>query len=200
MSELGDYYEEYIKEVIDGEVYYMSPGISVHAWTVTRLGHKFYDYLKLNNKKCEVFTENIEVYLNGKDDKNFVVPDISIICDVSKFDKRGYRGAPELIVEVLSPATAKKDKEEKLLAYEKASVKEYWIVDTKSKSIEQRILKDGKYKLENFVILMDEVEFDKLTEDQKNKYTTNIKPHIFPELEIDLNELFNYYWRQKEHL
>jgi len=197
MSELRDY-EEYIKEVIDGEIYYMSPGISIHAWAVMRLEHKFYDYLKLNKKECEVFAENIEVYLDGDNSKNFVVPDISIICDISKFDKRGYRGAPELVVEVLSPATAKKDKEEKLLAYERASVKEYWIVDTKSKSIEQRVLRDGKYKLENFVTLMDEAEFDKLTEDQKNKYTTKIKSHVFPELEIDLNEIFNlkHFWRQ----
>jgi len=183
--------ENYIKEVIDDKIYYMSPGISIHAWVITRLADEFRYYFRLKKKNCHAFAEGLEVYLNGKDDNHFVVPDISIICDKSKFDKRGYRGIPELIIEVLSSSTAKKDREDKLLLYEKAGVKEYWIADTKNKSIEQRYLANGKYKLENIVTLMDEIEYDKLTEEEKENYTTKIKPLIFEDLEIDLNEIFN---------
>ena len=75
-----------------------------------------------------------------------MVPNLAILCDKSKFSERGYKSAPELIVEVLSKSTAKKDKNEKLLLYEKFGVKEYWLVDKNNKSIEQRIF-DKKYKL-----------------------------------------------------
>ena len=185
----------YTKEVIGGNVYYMLPGLSVHIKTISRLSRKFNVFFESTNKECAVYTEGLEVYLDPEDKENYVVPDLSIICDNSKFIERGYNGAPELIVEVLSAKTAKKDKEDKedkLLAYEKFSVKEYWIVDIKNKSIEQRILVNGKYKLENYVVIMNKAEYNKLTEEEKNSYTTKIKPSLFPDLEIDLNQLFDF--------
>ena len=189
MSELRNY-EDYTKEIIDDQIYYMAPGISAHAWATTELGDKFRDYFKLKDRRCKVFVENLEVYFDAKSDKNFVVPDISIICDDTKFGRRGYKGVPELIVEVISPSTSSKDKGAKFRAYEKAGVKEYWIVSPKEKSIDQYALEDGKYNYVNTVALMDEIEFDKLTEEQRINYSSIIKSIIFNDLEIDLNEIF----------
>jgi Uma2 family endonuclease len=103
-----------------------------------------------------------------------VQPDICVVCDLSKLDKRGCIGAPDLIVEVLSPSTAKKDWNKKLTLYETAGVREYWIIDPKAKAVYTFILQpDGQY-------------------DDGTMYECDQKApvHIFEGLEIDLNELF----------
>jgi len=191
MHELSNHEDYYIKEIIDGQIYYMAPGISAHLIIITKIGYKFNRYFENKNKKCMAHTEGLEVYLDANYTKNFVVPDISIICDNSKFGRRGYKGAPELIVEVISQSTASKDRGAKFKAYEKASVKEYWIVSPKEKSIDQYVLKNGKYEHKDTIVLMDEIEFDKLTEEQKSSYSPIIRPSILDDLEIDLNEIFD---------
>ena len=93
------------------------------------------------DKTCEVYPAPFDVRLdeeeNSPDDKiiNIVQPDVSIVCDKNKIDDRGCRGAPDLIVEILSPSTAKKDFNEKYLLYERYGVKEYWIADPANKVI-----------------------------------------------------------------
>jgi len=188
IGELRDY-DGYIEEIIDSNVFYMLPGMSDHIKAITRIAYKFNHYFEIHDKNCMAYTEGLEVYLDPNNKKYYVVPDISIICE--DFDGRGFYGSPELIVEVLSYATAKKDRNEKFKAYEKAGVKEYWIVDTKSKSIEQYTLKDEEYELKNVIALISDIEYDKLTDEQKNSYTTKISPSIFEDLEIDLNYIFN---------
>lgn len=183
--------DDYTLEIIDGKIYYMSPGTTAHLRALTRIGYAFHDYFKLTNKKCEAYTEGLEVYLDKDNEKNYVVPDVSIICDEEKFDQRGYKGVPTLIAEVLSPKTAKKDKTVKLLAYEKAGVQEYWIVSTKEKSIDQYILENGKYVLKDIITLLDNVDFEKLDEQQKSEYSPVIIPSMFEDLKIDLNEIFD---------
>ena len=76
---------------------------------------------------------------------NVVQPDIVVVCDKEKLDDRGCKGAPNLVVEVLSPATGKKDMHEKFVLYEKAGVKEYWVVYTKDKTIVVFALEGEKY-------------------------------------------------------
>jgi len=103
----------YTKEVINGKIFYMLPGLSVHIKTISRLSSKFSYFFISNNKKCAVYTEGLEVYLDPENMGNYVVPDLSVICDNSKFGDRGYIGVPELIVEVLSAKTAKTAKKDK---------------------------------------------------------------------------------------
>ena len=103
-----------------------------------------------------------------------VQPDICVICDLSKLDDRGCIGAPDLIVEVLSPSTTKYDWYYKFGLYEKAGVREYWIVNPKSKIVNVFILQpDGQY-------------------DIGTEYDCGQKApvHIFEGLAIDLNDLF----------
>nr|WP_018132011.1 Uma2 family endonuclease [Effusibacillus pohliae] len=127
-------------EIIEGIPYNMTPAPSTeHQRIIGNLHGEFYSYLK--GKPCSAFVAPFDVRLlaDGKADdqvKNVVQPDISIICDPNKIDEKGCLGAPDLIVEVLSPSTAKKDRSEKLRLYRLAGVREYWIVDPLNKTVE----------------------------------------------------------------
>ncbi|MCL2323626.1 MAG: Uma2 family endonuclease [Oscillospiraceae bacterium] len=181
--------ENRIKEIINGQIYYMLPGISPHGRVISRLSQEFYKFFP--DRKCEVLSEGLNVFLEGEESEDFVVPDLVIICDKSKFSIRGYEGAPTLVAEVLSQKTAKKDKEEKLSAYEKAGVKEYWIVNIKDKSVEQRVLIEGKYKLVNIAFILDKEDYRDIEEDKIDKLS-KLKCHVFEDLTIDLNGIFDF--------
>jgi len=141
------------RELINGIVQLMSPAPRRKHQSISSLLNYFIvNYLK--NKKCEVYTAPFDVRLpkNGEkgDDKIYTVvqPDISIICDLEKLDDRGCIGAPDLIVEILSPSTAKKDINDKFILYQECGVKEYWIVNPNDENINVFFLdKKGKYQL-----------------------------------------------------
>ena len=141
------------RELINGIVQLMSPAPRRKHQSISSLLNYFIvNYLK--NKKCEVYTAPFDVRLpkNGEkgDDKIYTVvqPDISIICDLEKLDDRGCIGAPDLIVEILSPSTAKKDINDKFILYQESGVKEYWIVNPNDENINVFFLdKKGKYQL-----------------------------------------------------
>ena len=140
------------RELIHGFIKMMSAPRVEHA-VVSRNIYRSLDTIVIKNKgKCEVFYAPFDVRLpkhgdttNNKID-TVVQPDICVICDLSKLDERGCCGAPDMIVEILSPSTLKKDVNEKFYLYEEAGVKEYWIVHPKDKSVTVFILQeDGKY-------------------------------------------------------
>jgi len=143
-----------------------------------RLSNQFYNYLL--GKECEVYPAPFDVRLpvGNEIDENAtttVQPDISIICDKSRLKGTGYFGVPTLVVEILSPATAAYDKKIKRKRYEKAGVKELWIIDPFNKTVDVFKLEEGKYtQLESY--------------SSEDKITVN----IFPDLEIDLNPVFDY--------
>jgi len=184
------YNENHIKEIINGKIYYMMPGTSSHVRVISRLLVEIAQYLKSIDSDCEVASEGLKVYLNGADSENYVVPDLVVVCDMTKYSIRGYEGVPILIVEVLSPATAKKDKDEKLLEYQNAGVKEYWIVSIGDKCIEQRVLIDGVYKLVNISFILNDILYEiELTDEVKERYS-KITSNVFSDLTIDLKEIF----------
>jgi len=121
-------------ELIDGAAYNMSPAPSTSHQRVSRI---LFSHLCnfVENRSCEPFSAPFDVYLPEFPDQDIneidtiVQPDIIIICDSSKIFQKGCLGAPDLVVEILSPSTAKKDMHEKFQLYEKHGVKEYWIVD-----------------------------------------------------------------------
>lgn len=181
-------YKNYKEEKIDGKVYLMSPIANPkHGETIGNLHLVFASYLK--GKSCKVFTDNIAIYLD-KEKNNYVVPDLSVLCDPSKFTKTGYHGVPSLLVEVISRSNIKRDRIEKFELYERFGVQEYWLVDYVSKVIEQYVLVDNKYKLEQAIALVEEDELEIFTEEERAAYTTIIKPTIFKDLEVDLKEIF----------
>ena len=115
-------------ELIDGHIYYMAPPDRKHQRILGELFTTIYNYIKSNNGSCEPYIAPFAVYLN-KDDKNYVEPDISVICDKSKLDDRGCNGAPDWIIEIVSPSSRRMDYYTKLFKYRTDGVREYWIVD-----------------------------------------------------------------------
>ncbi len=121
-------------ELIDGIAYNMSPAPSSRHQRIASIIHgELYIFLK--NKQCKAYTAPFDVMLpifpieNEDNIDTIVQPDISVICDPSKITKKGCLGAPDLVVEILSPSTSKKDLNEKFGLYEKHGVKEYWVID-----------------------------------------------------------------------
>jgi Uma2 family endonuclease len=146
------WWDEKRRELINGFVKMMTPAPSTRHQQVLREieGQLWY---QLKKKKCQVFPAPFDVRLPTSpdeisDDKIFTVvqPDICIICDEKKLDEKGCIGAPDLIIEILSKSTVKKDVEEKYLLYQESGVKEYWLVHPKDETLTVFELKKGKYQ------------------------------------------------------
>jgi len=137
-------------ELIDGEVYAMSAPSTAHQSICMELSRQFANFLV--GKQCKVFASPFDICLNGKGDEDDTVvqPDIIIICDESKLDKKRLNGAPDLAIEILSPSTASRDRIVKLNRYLKAGVREYWIVDPEIEGITVNTLENGKYVVSAF--------------------------------------------------
>ena len=137
------YYEEQWDELINGKIVSMSPRPSVNHHTITsNISTLFRRYLK--GRTCRAFGDGVDLYLS---EGNHFIPDGMIVCDRNKIRMNGVHGAPDLVVEVLSPGTARNDRGRKFRAYEKAGVREYWLVNAVEKSVEQYFLKNGSFEL-----------------------------------------------------
>lgn len=121
-------------ELIDGKIYYMAPPNTKHQRLVSDLHYQIKDFIKRNNGECEVFPAPFAVFLNG-DDINYVEPDISVICDKDKITDKGCHGAPDWVIEIVSPGNKPMDYFTKLFKYRAAGVREYWIVDPSKERI-----------------------------------------------------------------
>ena len=115
-------------ELVDGEMYDKAPPSTTHQRIVSRLHLKIAGYIESNGGKCEVFPAPFAVFLN-KDERNYLEPDISVICDKHKIDEVGCNGAPDWVIEIVSKSSRHMDYYIKLFKYQKAGVREYWIVD-----------------------------------------------------------------------
>jgi len=170
------------RELINGFFHLMSAPIRAHSGVSAVLFNKLFVFITKKKGKCRVYAAPFDVrfpmYGSKEDDKIYdvVQPDICVICDPSKLDDKGCIGAPDMIVEVSSPSTMKYDWNRKFGLYEKAGVREYWIVSPKYKSVHVFLLQaDGNFDLGT--------EYD----------GEQIVPvYIFDGLEIDLKEVFDY--------
>ncbi|MCB0628392.1 MAG: Uma2 family endonuclease [Saprospiraceae bacterium] len=167
-------------ELIRGRIFKMSPAPSTTHQKVSRqLSLQLFAFFD-KKKSCEAFSAPFDVRLpignTRKDDETFTVvqPDLCVICDLDKLDEKGCLGAPDLIIEILSPGNSKREMREKFEVYEESGVQEYWLVNPSDKTVLIYVLNDDR----EFVGLQP------LTEDQIARSRT------FPELEIRLNEVF----------
>lgn len=115
-------------ELIDGKIYYMAPPSWNHQKISRKLHQAISNYIDSKKGKCEALAAPFAVFLN-EDDINYVEPDISVICDLSKLDEKGCHGAPDWVIEIVSPSSKPRDYMTKLFKYRTAGVREYWIVD-----------------------------------------------------------------------
>lgn len=116
-------------ELIDGQIYYMAPPSRTHQRISGRLYNEISNYIRKNNGSCEIYAAPFAVFLNENDDKTYLEPDISVICDIEKLDEDGCHGAPDWIIEIVSPSSKSRDYIKKMIKYNIAGVREYWIVD-----------------------------------------------------------------------
>ena len=138
--------EDFRAELLDGEIVMMAPPLRVHQEVVTQLVLQIGNYLK--GKKCKVYPAPFAVRLfphKDKSDDTVLEPDIVVVCDSEKLDDKGCNGPPDLVIEVISPSTAKYDRLWKFRKYQKAGVREYWIVDPEIKGVQVCILEKGRY-------------------------------------------------------
>lgn len=155
-------------ELIDGQMYMMAPPSTSHQRISNYISTEINLYIRSQYGKCEVFTAPFAVFLNGGD-RNYVEPDISVICDKNKLNDKGCDGAPDWIVEIVSPSSQRMDYMIKLFKYRTAGVREYWIVDKQKNRI-------TVYNFEN---------------DEMKEYTfsDSIKVGIYQGFEIDFSSM-----------
>ena len=155
-------------ELIDGQMYMMAPPTRRHQQVLLSLSRKIADYIDKKGGSCEVDIAPFAVFLN-EDDKNYVEPDISVICSPDKLTDKGCTGAPDWIIEIVSPGSRRTDYYTKLFKYRTAGVREYWIVDPEKNRI-------TVYSFES---------------DDTAEYTFSeaVKAGIYDDLEIDFSSI-----------
>ena len=121
-------------EIINGTPYLQAPPSRIHQEILSEMHRQIANYLI--DKNCEVYLAPFAVILDMEEEgdiKNVVEPDITIVCDEEKLDDRGCKGSPDMVVEIISPSTARRDKIEKFNLYEEAGIQEYWIIEPEEK-------------------------------------------------------------------
>lgn len=121
-------------ELIDGKMYMMATPTASHQDIAGFIYSLFREFIKRENGNCKSYIAPYAVYLD--ESKNYVEPDVSIICDKNKLDEKGCHGAPDLVVEVVSDSSVRMDYVVKLFKYRAYGVREYWIVDQKKNRIQ----------------------------------------------------------------
>lgn len=169
-----DYYslpENVRAELIEGNLVYNQAAPSrIHQTILMELSGTIRDYLRRKNGPCRVYPAPFAVKL--KDDRKTIVePDISVICDPGKLTDRGCSGAPDWIIEIISPSTFRNDYVRKLNLYADAGVREYWIVDPSRESIFVYYLEQTNFKVETYT------------------FRDRIKVNIYEDLSIDFTGL-----------
>lgn len=155
-------------ELIDGQIYMMATPSRIHQKISMELSRSIGNYIHDKKGSCEVYTAPFAVFLN-QDNKTYVEPDISVICNKDKLTNEGCNGAPDWIIEIVSPSSRQMDYFKKLFKYRMAAVREYWIVDPKKKNV---IVYDFEHE-------------------SMQDYTFNdiIKVGIYDDLEIDFSDI-----------
>ena len=168
------------RELLDGKVFeLMAAPLRQHQKISTDLLILIGSYL--SGKKCEIYSAPFDVRFPNKqkdgDKKTYTVvqPDLVVVCDLAKLDRRGCVGPPDLIIEITSPSTIQRDIQDKFKLYQKAGVREYWIVRPEEQTVTVFLLKKKRYKLVGM-------------------YTSNsrVKVNIFEDLSLDLKQVFKF--------
>lgn len=170
----ADYYslpEDIRAELIDGKIYYQAAPNRIHQTILSELHAVIHSYLKSKGGACRIYPAPFAVKLFKENDRTIIEPDISVICDLSKLTDRGCTGAPDWIIEIISPGNPGHDMIYKLNLYANAGVREYWIVDPRSETV--------------FVYYLEQQDFGA----KAYSFQDKIKVNIYDDLWIDFQEL-----------
>lgn len=180
-------YENYaVDELIDGNIVVMFPRPNInHHYITGNIYNIFSNYLR--GKTYRPFGDGIDLYLTEKD---HFVPDGMVVCDPEKIHSDGVYGPPDLVVEVLSPSTAGNDRGRKKAVYEQCGVKEYWIVSPGEKSVEQYILKDGRFELAEVYSVFPDYMLEKMKPEERVAVPGSFRCSLFEDLDILIEDVF----------
>lgn len=179
------YQEEYQEEIINGKVVMMASPTMNHIFIARNIYDIFKDYLK--GKLCTPIPDGAALFLS---DTEQYVPDMMIVCDRSKIKLDGVHGAPDLVVEVLSPSTGRNDKTHKKDVYQQFGVREYWIVSPGDRSVEQYILTDGRYELRDIYYQYPDWMLKNMKEAERSAVVREFKCSLFDDLLIPVDDIF----------
>jgi Uma2 family endonuclease len=156
-------------ELIDGQIYYMASPTTRHQDISMALSNQIFNHIKAKDRPCKVFAAPFAVFLFN-DDETYLEPDITVICNRDKLGENGCHGAPDLVVEIISPSSASHDSIRKYALYKQAGVREFWLVDP-----------------HNNIVTVCDFTGDNC-EPTRYNFTDPIKVGIFPDLTVDLGE------------
>ena len=181
-----DFQEECREELINGEVVAMSPS---PGWNHVSIAGNIYGIFRnyLIGKKCVPIPDGFDLHLTKKE---VFIPDMMVVCDQNKIKPDGVHGAPDLVVEVLSPSTMRNDKTSKKQIYAACGVREYWLVSPGDKSVEIYYLNGTEFALHNIYTLHPSWELEKMSEEELAAVETHFKCSLFDDLDISLDDIF----------
>ena len=181
------YIDPPVTERIEGKTYLMSPRPRIdHTLVSANIYRIFGNYLE--GKTCKAFPDGAEVHL---DKDNVYVPDGMIVCDRSKIHRKGIYGAPDLVVEVLSPSTMNHDRGPKMRHYAAAGVKEYWLVLPLEKSVEVYHGHDGTFELDCVYTQVDAEDLADMDEKDRANIHTVIPVSLYDDLRVRVEDVFD---------
>ena len=184
---LAEYREEPDREIIRGETVLMFPRSAVdHIRVAGNIYSIFSRYLK--GKPCEAFPDGTELHL---DEENILLPDAMIVCHREFIRRRGIFGIPDLVVEVLSPSTAKRDMGDKKDIYEAHGVREYWIANPMDRSVAVYHLQDGRFVLDSVCHAYSEEDWEELSEEERGSAGIPLKVSLYDDFEIRVSDIFD---------
>ena len=177
-------------EIIEGVKYMAAAAAYDHNIVAGKLFSIFINYFEKHRNGIVV--HDADVCLS---EENTFRPDLSVICDFNKLgsDKK-INGAPDLVVEVLSPSTAKRDFTKKKDIYARSGVKEYWIIDCVAKNIFVHKLIDGNYELDDIYHDYTDDELSLLEDYERAEVKTEIKVSFVPDLSVNIHRVFETWW------
>lgn len=177
-------------ELIDGELFRMDAPTLTHQDLLVNLLFEIELYIRKNKGSCRVLPAPFGVYIK-KDNRNYVEPDISVICDRDRLDQKGCHGAPDWVIEILSPSSMKMDCERKVKLYRDAGVREYWIVDPEKEAVSVYDFGHGKITWNAGTYTAGTCAAAPETRDEPIHYSFSerIKAGIFENLYLHLSEM-----------
>ncbi len=187
MSSNLAYQDEFREELINGKTVAMSPRPAFNHNRISfNIAHMFANFLK--GRTCTPIADGMDLFLT---DKDWFIPDMMVVCDRSKIQSDGVHGAPDLVVEVLSPSTAKNDKSYKKDTYARCGVREYWLVNPADKSVEIYRSDGETLVFHDFYAIYPDWMLDRMKEEERAAVVTKFTCSLYDDFEISLEEIFS---------
>ena len=161
--------EGILAELIDGRIYYMACPSVTHQEIIGELYLIIANYIRDKKGSCKVFLSPLAVYL--RDDQDYLVPDLTVVCDRDKIDEKGCHGAPDWVIEVVSPSSRKLDANIKLFKYRMEGVREYWLIYPDKRIVMVYVFDQGAEGMDIY------------------SFEDEISPKLYPDMKIRLADI-----------